>query len=284
MADKENKDLKSQSSTDSANVPTTGSNIENNQKKSEDLDLDEDLAAALGDASSNGTSEVNFDEVIAEVDPNFKQEIESIDQKDFAGVDIQTDTSDVTVTTENEKVPSALRAYFANLPKDVKVRYLSALGILLVMLPITFLIFKGFLLPTFELPYHVSMKELTEVVYSYPTDTVEVPLFDEFKSQSFTFTLPETTITLKKTDDNPSYGKFEFFLNIREKEMATQIKLKESEIMDLIQRSLEQITWEELQTPNGKEKVKKVIRQRVNEYLQANIVLGVFYRSVILTK
>ena len=251
-------------------------------------DLDDDLAEAMGEDASADSAEgedadVDIDQIIAEVDPEFEKELSDINAADFDKADIKTDAS-VAEDLDQEKVPSAFRSFLKNLPKEVKTRYMVAVTILLIMIPIAGVIFSGYLLPTFKLPYVVSMLELTDKIYTYPTDTIYVPLFDDFRSNAVTYPLPKTTITLKRTGEGTSYGNFEFFLSLRDKDLVPQIELKQSEIIDLIQRTLEEVTWRELQTPTGKERVKKVIRHRVNEHLQGNLILGVYYRSVVLQK
>jgi flagellar basal body-associated protein FliL len=260
-------------------------NPEEKQGSDKDEEDDEDLADALNEEGAEGgeaTAE-DLDKLLIEEDPLFQDELSKINADDFADLVISSDSVSEDIDEEG-KGPGFWKSYYNNLPKEKKLRFYISIGIVVAVTPIIALLLMGKILPTFEIPYVVSMNELTEEVYSYPTDGVEVPLFDDFRSQAVTFGLPKTMINLKRENDEPAYGEFEFFLNLREKELTEVIKAKQSEIMDLIQRTLEQITWRELQTPVGKEKVKKVIRHRVNDYLQGNIVLGVYYRSILLQK
>ncbi|MEM7645841.1 MAG: flagellar basal body-associated FliL family protein, partial [Pseudomonadota bacterium] len=238
------------------------------------------LADAL---SGDEAGDVDVDQLIAESDPEFEKELVEIDAKDFAGVSIDKNKASEEVA-EGGKTPSMFRTLIRNLPAERKRNYMIAMGLIVVMIPFVALIFMGKILPTFDLPFVVSMHELTKTVYTYPTDGVEVPLFDDFRTNSFTMSLPKTMITLKKTGERPSYGEFEFFLNLRDKELESAIEVRQSEIIDLIQRSLEEVSLEELESPVGKERVKKMIRHRINEFLEGNIILGVYYRSILLQK
>ena len=251
----------------------------------ENLDLDDDLADALsdgeagGDGSEGGTGSesIDVDQLISEVDPSFSVEMDTIASSDFDGVIIEKDKVADEVDEES-KVPSAFKAFLNNLPEERKKRYIMAMATIAVLMPFAALVFMGKILPRFDLPYTLSMDQLTKEVVTYPSDGVQVPLFDEFRTKAFTVALPQTTINLQVDGDRPAYGQFEFFLSLRDKELTSAIKNKQSEIIDLIQRVLEQVTWKELQTPIGKEKVKKVIKHRLNEYLQGNVVIGVYYR------
>lgn len=249
------------------------------------VETDEDLAEALGAIEENQieVSGENLDKMIHSEDPNFQNELSKINKDDFSGLKISQDQVAEDVT-EDEKGPPLWKSFYDNLPKEQKVKIYAALAVVVVGAPLIFFLLKGMLLPEFEIPYVVSMKELSKKVHSYPTDGVQVPLFDDYRSQAFTMAMPKTMINLKREGGEPSYGQFEFFFNLREKELASVIQSRETEIIDLLQRTLEQITWRELQTPMGKEKVKKVVRHRINDFLQGNIILGVYYKSVLLQK
>lgn len=254
---------------------------ETTDSQEEEMEIDEDLADALGAVDS--AEEIDIDEALAEVDPGFGEELGEISNDDFAGVVINSEEASEEVD-EAADVPSAYKALWNNLPDETKKRYYLAGGLVAVLIPFAVLVYMGKVLPTFELPYNMTMQEFSKKVYSYPTDGVQVPLFDDFRTQSHTIQFPKTVINLRSVEGQPSYGEFQFSLVLRDEEMSVAIQTKQSEIIDLMQRVLEQVSWKELQSPIGKEKVKKVIRHRINEYLQGNVVLGVYYRHVILEK
>ena len=250
-----------------------------------DLDLDDDLASALSQVEEE-ISEADLgklEDLLEDADPSFSKDLESISSDDFAGVVIEKGSA-ADAVNEGDPSPTAFKAFLTNLPQEQKNRYSAAVIVVMVMIPLAILIYMGKILPKFELPYYVSMNEITQDVQTYPTDGVMVPLFDEFRSKAFTFNLPKTMINLKTADGNSAYGNFEFFLNLRDESDAVMIEEKQSEIIDMLQRVLEQVTWRELQSPIGKEKVKKIIRHQINQYMQANVVIGVYYRSVLLSK
>ena len=252
--------------------------------KAANLD-DDDLGGVLGDedgADFNDEAMDDIDSLINEIDPGFKDELNQIGEAGFGDHKISESQSELI--DDQQKIPPAWKSFLKNLPREQKITMGIAAGVILVFFPIIFFLLSGHLIPNFEFPYKVRMDEMTSKIYSYPTDEAMVPLFDDFRSNAFTITLPGTTINLKPDGDQPAYGKFEFFLNLREKDLAKVIKKNEREIMDLLQRTLEQVTWRELQSPVGKEKVKRVLRSRINSHLEANHVLGVYYRSILLSK
>lgn len=260
--------------------------IENQEAAPQDeLDLDEDLADAIADIDEGlrEASAGDIDAALAEADPDFAAELDSIAQSDFSGVVIDTDQASTEID-ENAKVPSFLRARFDNLPKELKSRYMAALLIPLVTFPFAIAIYMGKILPSFSLPYHFSMKEVSEKIYTYSTDEPKVPLFDQFRSDAYTHSMSKILVNLRTESGDAAYAEFEFFLSLREEKISKLVEDKNSEIQDILRTILARLTWEELQTPLGKEKVKKTVRHQLNSFLQGNYVLGVYYRSVILKR
>lgn len=177
-----------------------------------------------------------------------------------------------------------LKDFIKNISPEVKKKSLLASLILFVGAVLSYSLLQGQLLPRFAFPYKVSFKELAQEIYSYPTDGLEVPLFDDSRSKAFTVALPKATINLRGEGDEPDYGEFEFFLNLRDRDLVIQVNNQQSEIVEIVRRSLENVSWNELQTPIGKDRVKKQIRSDVNKFLGGNMVLSVYYRSVILSR
>lgn len=250
------------------------------KKSEDDLDLDDDLAEAM-DGQGGADAATNIDQLIAIEDPTFSEQLKDISADDFKGVVISTENSSDEIN-ENEKTPTAFRSYVTNLPKEYKFKFYISLGILALMTPIAIMIYMGMLLPKFDFPFIVSMDEISKDVHTYEADSPEVPLFDDFRSKAFTYEIAKATINLKSRDGDPAFGDFEFFLNLRDEELSPLIDEKLGAIREIIQSTIGETTTEDLQTPLGKEKVKKVLRHRINEMLQQNAVLGVFYRSVLL--
>ncbi len=274
---------KNENSEDAA-MESSAKNETGSVDKSTELDLDEDLADALGEGDSTDVGDdVDVDQILGEADPNFSQEMAEIASADFSNVVIDSDTTAEEVD-ENAKAPSMFRAYFNNISQERKKRYLAALVVILILVPISILIFMGKLLPTFNLPFYLSMNELTEKTYSYELEDTKIPLFDSFRNNTVTAPLPKTMINLSSDGGEPVYGQFEFFLVLRDKEVEKLVQKKQTEILDLVQRILEQVSWDDLKSPLGKERVKKILRHQLNEYFQGNYVVGVYYRSVLLQK
>ncbi|MCB0377547.1 MAG: flagellar basal body-associated FliL family protein [Bdellovibrionales bacterium] len=264
---------------------SSGEGVTPRPRLAEDLDeiLDNiKVEEGEGALDMNEAELAMVDGYIREADPEFAEELDSISADDFKELDITEEQAKAAVSAE--EIPSRWRAFFNNLSDQQRFSLILGGSVALLGVLLVALLLGGYLVPKFEVPYLLSMEQVSKVVFPYALDDEEVPLFDEYRSRAYSYPLRATNINLKQEGDRPSYGQFQFFLNLRDKELEPVIKKRESELIDLIQRTLEQITWSDLQTPIGKEKVKKIVRMRVNDHLKGNYVLGVYYKSVLLSR
>ena len=273
------KDDKSDSVTEKSSDPSAEAGKPTTDKEDVDLDLEEDVEAALGedDAPSGADPEA----LLNQVAPEAIGEIGAISSQDFEGVIIGAESVSDPVD-ENSKVPSFIRALIQNLPFEVKKKYLIALVVIVLGGIAAVLVLLDKVLPRFELPYKISMHQLSKVVYPYTRESYFVPLFDEFKIKSFSYKFPKTSVTLTGPNGKTAFGHFEFILNLRDEEASVLMERHQSELVDKLQRALEMMDTRELQSPIGKEKLKKLILFKINEFMQGNFVIGVYFRSILI--
>jgi len=257
-----------------------------NSENIERLEPQSDPSAISGEESTGQPNVIHTsdqEEVPNGGDGGVVDEFDLIASNQHDGVVI---SKGLSIEPEKEKVKllQILREFIKSIPPEVKKKSLIASLILLLASIISYFLLQGMLLPRFAFPYRVSYKELAQEVYSYPTDGLVVPLFDDSRSKSFTVALPKATINLRGEGNEPDYGEFEFFLNLRDRDLVIQVNGQQSEIIEIVRRGLENVSWNELQTPLGKDRVKKQIRSDVNKFLGGNMVLSVYYRSVILSR
>ncbi len=259
--------------------------------KRQDISENRDRVESEGDPSStsaeNSTTAPkdtsSSEEILNEEGGEDLDELDRIAANQHEGVVISKGLS-IDPNKEKVKLLTVLKDFIKNIPPEVKKKSLIAALILLVGAVLSYFLLQGKLLPRFSFPYKVSYKELTQEIYNYPTDGLEVPLFDDSRSKSFTVALAKATLNLRGEGDEPDYGEFEFFLNLRDRDLVALVNSQQSEILEIVRRTLELVSWNELQTPLGKDRVKKQIRSEVNKFLGGNMVLSVYYRSVILSR
>ncbi len=76
-------------------------------------------------------------------------------------------------------------------------------------------------------------------------------------------------------------GAFEFFLGLDSQDTAIEVKDREKEILDRVQRQVEQMTYSEVMSPTGKTKMKVKVRDSINEILNQGRVTGVYINTMI---
>lgn len=84
-----------------------------------------------------------------------------------------------------------------------------------------------------------------------------------------------------RPDENPM-GLFEFYIEASNQDSAVEIKDREGEMRDVIARAIEQTTYKDLVSVEGKEKLKVMLRQALNTILTRGQVRRVYFKSVVL--
>ncbi len=178
----------------------------------------------------------------------------------------------------------AIFVLFWKMPLKKKMVAGGALAMMGVLVFVIKKLKAGDLLPDFKV-------QLVSTVAAFPdgswTFDPEEPLEDFFSP----IRLPEHVVLLEKmvvnikpspsSDKNPM-GYFEFYLEADTQEAAVEIGDRQAEVSDAVQRTLEEITYDELITPSGKFKTKLIIRQNVNAVLTRGRVRKVFIGSMVV--
>lgn len=132
--------------------------------------------------------------------------------------------------------------------------------------------------------YLRSYEDVADHVYTFGNDEPFQDFFNAVNEPHFFVSLDKMVVNLRRSEsstENPM-GAFKFFLEGSSQEVAVEIKMREREIRDLIQRRLEQSTYDLLRMPEGKMYIKAAIRQEVNGILNEGQVRRVLIDSIIL--
>ena len=172
---------------------------------------------------------------------------------------------------------------FKALPRKSKLLIVSAIvmgALSLFALKVTL---QGKFLPTLEAKFLRSFGEVAEHAWSY----AEAEPFEDFADPLYH---PEHVVLVEKivvnlrslAESSNPMGLFELYFEASNHECAVEIKDRHIEVKDLVSRSLEQLTYDDLVTPQGKEKMKVVLRKNLNAFLTRGQVRRVFFKSVVL--
>ncbi len=173
---------------------------------------------------------------------------------------------------------------FLKMPLKKKVVAFGALALIGLLILVIKQVKRGELLPDFRVPLVPTVAAFPDGSWTYDPDEELEDFFSPLR-------LPEHVVLLEKmvvniqpspsSEKNPM-GYFEFYLEADSQEAAIEIGDRQSEVSDTVQRTLEEITYDEMITPSGKFKMKLIIRQNVNTLLTRGRVRKVFIGSMVV--
>lgn len=174
-----------------------------------------------------------------------------------------------------------------------KYRYMSALGKLMVTA--TFLLAIG----TFVFIYLsltrgifrgetnlfvTSLESVADDVYTTNPEDEREPFYDNLRMGNHLFLIPKIVVNLKKStksSDTPM-GAFEFYIEGTNQDVLIEIKDREVEIRDLMYRTIEDFTFEQADSPEGKEQMTEKLRKEVNMVLTQGKIRKVWLKTAIV--
>jgi flagellar basal body-associated protein FliL len=164
---------------------------------------------------------------------------------------------------------------------------LSFLGILILLSGTGYFIFRSFkygiihkdselFIPHFE--------RVADSVYQYDPAVDVEPFYDNLRASKHLLLMPKMVVNLTKVGDSATapMGAFEFFVEGMSSEVIIEIKDREVEMRDLMQRVVEQFTFEKLDTAEGKKEVCDRLKKEVNVRLSTGKLKKVWIKTVIL--
>ena len=128
-----------------------------------------------------------------------------------------------------------------------------------------------------------SLATVADQSWSYNIKSETTPFLMAFPQPRHSFLFSKIVVHLKKrvSSLNEAMGAFEFFVEVDSKDAARELKGREVQLRDLIQRTAEQFTYESLQSEKGKERLKERIRAELNKELAQGWVKSVFIKFMV---
>jgi flagellar basal body-associated protein FliL len=112
-------------------------------------------------------------------------------------------------------------------------------------------------------------------------ESSEVDFYMAFPQPEFTLLLSKIVVNLKSEGEANPMVAFQAFVITESEETSAEIKTREKEMLDLIGRTAEEFTYQELSTEPGKERLKREIRKTVNGALSQGRVLSAYFKIFI---
>lgn len=139
------------------------------------------------------------------------------------------------------------------------------------------------LLPRFTDPLVHSLSDQAKFVSTYKDKSELQDLFEAFPQAEFNVLLTRVIVNLRpdsQSGPNPM-GTYELYIGVDSQDTAIEIKDREKELMDIVQRVIESFSYSEVVTQMGKMRIKSMVRDRINEVLNQGRVLRVYFNTFI---
>lgn len=170
-----------------------------------------------------------------------------------------------------------------------KATMVQRLGVLtLVLLAVTGLWvllnnLRGIWLPGLSEPILASLTNQAEWVETYdPNDGVE-SFYSAFPQERHEFLFRGMKVNLKAANGSPNpMGAFEVIVLLDSKDTAIEIRDREVEFFDSLQRVFEEETFDDLESDLGKGKLKGRVKHELNQLLTQGWVKEVSFKTFIL--
>lgn len=143
---------------------------------------------------------------------------------------------------------------------------------------------KGTWIPAIDKPLLKDYSSVADQVHKLE-DPQWIPLYQALRQPEHRYLFDKVVVNLKRSEFDPDsnpMGLFEFYVELDSKDTAIEVKSRELELLDLLQRTVEGETYGSLSGEAGKQRLKNLIRQEINQVLNRGWVKDVYISNVIL--
>ena len=147
----------------------------------------------------------------------------------------------------------------------------------------TLIAYRGNFLPSLEKNFLLNFGTVASEKFEIEKDAKWVDLNDPMLHPEHIVLIERLIVNLKPPEDgaNPM-ALIDLYLEAGSQEGAVELKDRDSEARDVISRTLEQLSYDELMTDEGKNKLKVFIRKNLNDFLTRGRIRRVFFKSIVL--
>jgi flagellar basal body-associated protein FliL len=180
---------------------------------------------------------------------------------------------------------------FGALPGSQKWAFLFFLCILAGGVTLISFNLKGRWVPAIDRPLLKDFSEVADHIWSLKggKEAAEGPawvsLLQALRQPEHRYLFDKVVVNLKRVggaeETNPM-GLFEFYVEVDSKETAVEVGERKVELLDLVQRTVEGETYNSLSGEPGKQRLKNLIRQELNQVLHDGWVKDVYISNMVL--
>ncbi|MGE3681660.1 MAG: flagellar basal body-associated protein FliL [Bdellovibrionales bacterium] len=142
---------------------------------------------------------------------------------------------------------------------------------------------KGIWIPSLNKPVLSSFEDYADSVETFDPKIPGESFYSAFPQERHEFLFPKMKVNLKRTAENPlPMGAFEIIVLVDSKDTAIEVRDREVELFDFLQRVFEEETFTSLETELGKNRLKGRIKRELNDKLTQGWVKAVNFKTFIL--
>lgn len=144
--------------------------------------------------------------------------------------------------------------------------------------------FKGELLPAKQELFLRNLEELSDKKYFYERNKDLESFYDSPRVMQNIMIMDPMVVNLRRTarGGEVPMAAFEFFVEGLSSEVLVEIKDREGEMRDLFQRQIEEFSFEQLDSAEGKKLLLERLKKQVNAVLTAGRIRRIFIKNVVL--
>jgi flagellar basal body-associated protein FliL len=141
----------------------------------------------------------------------------------------------------------------------------------------------GSFLPTLERNFVYSFAPIADHSFTFGNDEKWQDLNDPLLHPEHIVLLERLIVNLRSPGDgsNPM-ALLDLYIETGSQETAIELKERDSEVRDLVLRTMEQMGYDELVTDAGKNKLKVFLRKNLNELMSSGRIRRIFFKSIVL--
>jgi flagellar basal body-associated protein FliL len=170
------------------------------------------------------------------------------------------------------------------LPLKSKLSLLGLVGLAVALVLIVGRLRTGHLLPDFEVHFIPSVAAFADQSWTYDEHEEMEDFYSPLLHPEHVVLLDKVIANLRPSEGEgqDSMGLFEFYVEASSQEAAIEINDRRVEINDVVHRTVESITYEEVVTLAGKNKLKLVLRKNLNAVLSKGRIRRVYFKTLVL--
>lgn len=175
-------------------------------------------------------------------------------------------------------------AQFAELPREAKLRIAFLCLLVCGFVVLVRRMQNGHLMPTMEIDFVPTVAVGADASWSYDADEPMEAFYSPLRFPEHVVVLDKVVVNIKPSENSGPLpmGAFEFYFEADSRDAAVELSDRKGEVLDAVQRTIQNVTYDEIVSQVGKQKLKLVIRKNVNTVLTKGRVRKVFYKAIVV--